>query len=136
VVDGAEPVSRYAHDARWLFALPGVRVFAPWHAEDPVWLVLIITGHGSLQAMLPSIAPDPRMLGLHRSHKRSAAVPPHALTGQTVADAALAAVFKIASATSPSAVLSCTVGYLLVKQPQDHPVHIPRSCAPKLTRGA
>src|SRR5499427_9563508 len=48
MVDGAEPVSRYAHYALWLFALPGVRVFAPWHAEDPVWFVLIITGHGSL----------------------------------------------------------------------------------------
>ena len=116
MVDGAEPVSRYAHDARWLFALPGVRVFAPWHAEDPVWLVLIITGHGSLQAMLPSIAPDPRMLGLHRSHKRSAAVPPHALTGQTVADAALAAVFKIASATTLPAGVTCTVDDGLIRQ--------------------
>jgi hypothetical protein len=30
------------------------------------------------------------MIGLHRSHKRSAAVPPHAPTGQTLVDAALA----------------------------------------------
>jgi hypothetical protein len=35
-------------------------------------------------------------------------------------------VFKIAIATSASAVLTCTVGDLLVKQSQDHPVHIPR----------
>jgi hypothetical protein len=37
-----------------------------------------------------------------------------------------AAVFKIASVTFPSVVLTCTVGDLLVKQSQDHPVHIPR----------
>ena len=88
MVDGGEPVSRYTHYALWLFALPSVRVFAAWHAEDPVWFGLIITGHASLQAMLPSIAPGPR-IELHQSHKRSAAVPPHAPTGQTLADAAL-----------------------------------------------
>ena len=43
--------------------------------------------------------------------------------------------FKIASARSLSVVLSCIVGDLLVKQSQDHPVHIPRSCSPKLTYG-
>ena len=40
-------------------------------------------------AVLPSIAPGPRMVGPHRSHKRSAAVPPHAPTGQTLVGAAL-----------------------------------------------
>ena len=36
------------------------------------------------------------------------------------------AVFKIASVTLPSVVLTCTDGDQLVKQSQDHPVHIPR----------
>ena len=51
-----------------------------------------IDHHGSWVApvaMLPSIAHGPRMVGPHRSHKRSAAVPPHAPTGQTLVDAAL-----------------------------------------------
>jgi hypothetical protein len=46
------------------------------------------------------------------------------------------AVFKIASVTSSPAVLTCIVGDLLVRQSQDHPMHIPRSCASKLTRSA
>jgi hypothetical protein len=37
------------------------------------------------------------------------------------------AVFKIASATTPSAALTCTVDDLLIKQAHGHPVHIPRA---------
>ena len=51
-----------------------------------------IDHHGSWVApvaMLLSIAPGPR-IGLRRSHKRSAAVPPDAPTGQALVDAALA----------------------------------------------
>src|SRR5215471_2761697 len=51
-----------------------------------------IDHHGSWVApvaMLLSIAPGPRMIWLHRSHKRSAAVPPDAPTGPTLVDAAL-----------------------------------------------
>jgi len=51
-----------------------------------------IDHHGSWVApvaVLSSIAPGPRMVGPLRSHKRSAAVPPHAPTGQTSVDAAL-----------------------------------------------
>jgi hypothetical protein len=72
VVDGADPANRYAHYALWLFPLPGVGVLGPWHAEDPVWFVSIITGHRLLQwAMLPTPAPVLRMTGLHGPHKRS-----------------------------------------------------------------
>jgi len=42
------------------------------------------------------------------------------------------AVFKIASVKSPTAVLTCTVGDLLVKQSQDHPVHILRPRVPTM----
>ena len=41
--------------------------------------------------------------------------------------AQLVAVFKIASATTPPAALTCTFDHLLIRQTHGHPAHIPRA---------
>jgi hypothetical protein len=45
-VDGAEPINGKTHHTLRFFALPGLRIWPPWHAKDPVWFIFF-TGHGS-----------------------------------------------------------------------------------------
>jgi hypothetical protein len=58
-VNGAEPVNGYAHHALRLFALPGVRTWASRHAEDPVWLLIVIAHRFVPVTVLPWPGPDP-----------------------------------------------------------------------------